>query len=326
MKWLSTKNAFIIAVIVLLVGLVLTFFPHNQIAESNAYYRITVLSDLHLPVREEKVKKLNKQEKIMAAKNKALKDINSWDDVKQVVVLGDIAASTGSESEYAFAVQYFSKLNKPISFVTGNHDYLYEDFLSSDGKRIQADADTREAKLKRFKETFGLSEVFYSQKVGKYLLIFLSVDSLKSHYLTQISERQLMWLRHELANNPTKPTIIFFHAPLKGTLSNYSAKINGPNDIAQPEQEISEILSQNKQVFLWVSGHTHTPVGNPDFASPNNVFAGRITNIHNTDMDKEDICTNSIYLYPDKVVVKTFDHKKGAWINELERTILPPNL
>ena len=80
------------------------------------------------------------------------------------------------------------------------------------------------------------------------------------------------------------------------------------------------------QVFLWVSGHTHTTPKDESFASEINVYEKRITNIHNSDMNRETIWTNSLFLYPDKVVVKTFNHKKGAWLQEFERTIVPPKL
>jgi predicted MPP superfamily phosphohydrolase len=299
--------------------------PSLVMYESAACYRLVVLSDPHLPVREHAVKSSAKQQKIIEAKNKVIEDINGWEDIRQVVVLGDIVADLGTEKENDYAAQYFSKFNKPLSFIAGNHDYIYEDTLSPEGKRVRGDASYRERKLDIFKQTFSLPEVFYSQKLGNYFLLFLSVDSLDSRYLAQISERQLTWLRGELAKNTAMPTIVFFHAPLKGTVSNYNATVNGPNFIAQPEQAIAEIINSNPQIFLWVSGHNHTPATNPDFASATNVFAGRVTNVHNADMDRETIWTNSLYLYPDKVMIKTFDHKKGTWIDAIERTIYLPN-
>ena len=84
------------------------------------------------------------------------------------------------------------------------------------------------------------------------------------------------------------------------------------------------LITANPQVFLWVSGHTHTPPTEESYASPINIYAGQVTNIHNTDMKRETIWTNSLFLYPDKVVVRTFNHQEKAWHPELERTILPP--
>jgi len=150
--------------------------------------------------------------------------------------------------------------------------------------------------------------------------VFLSVDSSDSPYLAAMSDRQVAWLRAELARRPAAPTIIFYHAPLAGTLSDYNAKVNTPNFVAQPAEALREILAANPQVLLWVSGHTHTPATRGDFAAAINVYAGRVTNIHNADADRRGIWTNSLYLYADRVVVRTFDHRHGAWIDGLERT------
>jgi Icc protein len=79
-------------------------------------------------------------------------------------------------------------------------------------------------------------------------------------------------------------------------------------------------------VFLWVSGHTHTSPEEESYASPINVYAKRITNIHNTDMNRAAIWTNSLYLYPDRVVIKTYNHKEGVWVPQLQRDVLLPLL
>jgi hypothetical protein len=34
------------------------------------------------------------------------------------------------------------------------------------------------------------------------------------------------------------------------------------------------------------------------------------------------IWTNSLFLYPDRVVVKTFDHKKDAWLDAMTRELV----
>ena len=52
-----------------------------------------------------------------------------------------------------------------------------------------------------------------------------------------------------------------------------------------------------------------------------NLYDGQVRNIHNPDLDREVIWTNSLYLYPDKVVIKTFRHSDHTWLDQLERTI-----
>ena len=134
------------------------------------------------------------------------------------------------------------------------------------------------------------------------------------------------WLSTELDKNNKAPTFIFFHAPLKGTLLDYNSRVNTLDYIAQPSSKIHDILIKNPQVFLWVSGHTHTSPKEESFASSINVYEKRITNIHNADMNRETIWTHSLYMYPDKIIVKTFDHKRDAWLPDLKRTMLTPSL
>ncbi len=293
----------------------------NPSSKGLDYHRIVLLGDPHLPVRYSRNPDLAKQERIIQAKKNVIKDINEWDDVHHITVLGDIVAQFGNEEEYDYAKQFFGQVNKEISFIVGNHDYTYEDYHSAEDKLIRANAYSQQSKLDYFKETFGLTELYYSKKIGRYNLIFLSPDCLESPHLTEISKKQLNWFREELAKNASAPTLVFFHAPLVGTLLSYNQNINTHNFIAQPKKDIEEIINKNQQIILWVSGHTHTTPKNPSYASNINVFGGRVTNIHNTDMDRERIWSNSLYLYPDKIIVKTFNHKEKIWEADLERTI-----
>ena len=313
--------AFICAAV---LGLCLLSYWLPQPRAAAGYSRIVLLSDAHLPVRTEVVQDVAKQLRIEAAKKKVLQDINGWEDAAQVAVLGDITAERGTAEEYAYAVRYFSALKKTLWPIAGNHDYMYADVLADKGKRVRADARERQEKLERFKAAFHLPEVYYSKQEAGYLLLFLSPDSLDGKYLTELSSRQLAWVQQQLDANPQLPTIVFFHAPLAGTLAPYNKEANTPNFIAQPEAALAELIQRHPQLFLWVSGHTHTPATNASFAAPVNVYAGQVTNIHNADMDRETIWTNSLYLYSDRVVIRTFDHKSGAWLEQLERTVYVP--
>jgi 3',5'-cyclic-AMP phosphodiesterase len=315
----------VLRIMALLVCIILVYVGFNsafyQEKKAEGYYRIVLLSDTHLPVKAFNDKDKAKQDKIIAAKNKVLEDINNWQDVGEIAVLGDVVGDTGTDKEYAYAENFFSKLHKPISFITGNHDYIYQDNPSSSGHYVKGDAKSRLLKLEKFKQAFGLSQLFYEKKVAGYLLIFLSIDSLDSPYLAQMSQEELSWLKATLKNNSKVPTIIFFHAPLEGTLSDYNTKANKPSYCAQPAAEIDKIIESNKQIALWVSGHTHTPATNPSFASNINLYKGRVLNVHNSDMERTTIWTNSLFLYPDKIVIRTFNHKTETWMPELERTV-----
>lgn len=277
------------------------------------YHHLALLTDLHLPATN------------IMAQEQVIQTLNSWNDLDMVISLGDLCQDRGTDDEYASVKAFFGQLNKPHTPVAGNHDYIYATTLSPQDKRVRAKPSEREAKLHKFRETFGLEALFYSREVGRYLLVFLSTDHLAGE-LTEMSEQQLEWLRRELERKKKMPTVIFFHAPLQGTLRNYNKTVNTPSRIAQPSGIIRDIITGNPQVFLWVSGHTHTSPLEESFASGINVYDKRVTNIHNTNMNRETIWTNSLFLYPDKVVVRTYDHKRGAWLPYFDRILLPPSL
>ena len=67
-----------------------------------AYKRLVVLGDPHLPVRVEKHPDKAKRQAIVAAKLRAIADINSWPDVDGIAVVGDIVARYSIPSEYDF--------------------------------------------------------------------------------------------------------------------------------------------------------------------------------------------------------------------------------
>lgn len=107
-----------------------------------------------------------------------------------------------------------------------------------------------------------------------------------------------------------------------GTLLNYNNSVNKNRTVAQPVNELHDLLMSNPQVRLWISGHTHTPATNDSFAAPEiNMYGSRIMNIHNSDMDRKHIWTNSLYIYGDHIDIRTFDHRSQDWIENYDRQI-----
>jgi 3',5'-cyclic-AMP phosphodiesterase len=292
-------------------------------AEARDYQHFVVFSDSHLPGR------------IMEAKENALQHVMEWPDVDAVVVAGDLCYDTGTDAELNEAWRFFSRVNKPLYTITGNHDVMYTDANSPDGKHVRTSPAERTAKIERFVKKFNLPGAYYSKRVGEYLLIFLSVDDPNGKYLAEMSEEEVAWMRQELESNRDRKTVIFFHAPLQGTLEGANKNINTPHFIAQPQPTIESILRDNPQVRLWVSGHTHTGAINATYNSPVNLYEGRVLNVHTCDMDgrsflsdktpssprHDTVWTNSLFFYPDRIVIKTFDHKQNVWMDELTRTV-----
>ena len=270
---------------------------------------IVVLGDPHLAGKHPQMKE------------EVLEHINQWKDVDMVVAMGDLCSKTGTVEEYTYVKTYFSKLKKSLSVITGNHDFIYMDELDSNDKLQHASKEIQEAKLKRFQTTFNLPKLYYSMVKESYLLLFLSADD--PNHLAELSKEQLAWLEQELQSHPKMPTIVFFHAPLENTLETYNRWVNTPNFVAQPKKKIHELLQANPQLFLWVSGHTHTSAKKASFASKVNQYE-HVTNIHNSDMNKDIIWTNSLFLEENFVSIKTYDHSKQEWIDTLDRHIAVP--
>lgn len=292
------------------VVVLLTIFLWSGLAAAADYSRLVVLGDPHLPGKH------------LEVKEEAIATINSWPDVELVVAVGDICVDYGTDEEYRAVKEFFARLSKPLAPIVGNHDFLYATPAPGEGGLMPGSRESQEAKLRKFAETFNLERIYFSRQMGRYRLIFLSADN--PEFQIGISATQLDWLRRELADNGQSPTIIFFHAPLKGTLRDYRHWVNKPGAVAQPSEELHSVLAENRQVFLWVSGHTHTPPSEESYASPVNLYDGRVTTIHNTDMNKGEVWTNSIYLYPDKVLVRTYSHRQEAWLPQFDRVIDPP--
>lgn len=298
--------------LLLLFGLLAGCGTCRQQTPERGYHHLLVLGDPHLPGTN------------LPQKENIIDTINTWEDVDLVVAVGDICDVYGTEAEYAAAGAFFARLRKPLVPIAGNHDYIYATPTTASGGYLTGSPASQQAKLRIFRQTFGLRHLFSSKTIGGYHVLFLSTDH--PSFAAGISESQLDWLRGQLYRHRTTPTIVFFHGPLKGTQHAFKHYVNRPQAIAQPAEILHTIITANPQIFLWVSGHTHTPPTETSYADPINLYANQVTNIHNMDMKRETIWTNSLLLYPDRVVVKTYRHNDGVWLAELERTIRPPRL
>lgn len=288
---------------------------------------IVVLGDPHLPYKRTEPAEVKMSETLVRAKQKVVDDINGWAGVTRVVAVGDIAGSWGTDGEYRFAAEFLSRLSAPFVPITGNHDYIYKDELDTARKLHRGDAACRAEKLRRFISYFHVTSLQREECIAGYELVYLSTDSTDARYQVGLSESSLRWLEETLRRTADKPTVVFYHAPLAGTLIRDGKPIQASSSYAaQPAAAIDAILKRNPQVFLWVSGHTHTVPGDPSFDSPQNLYDGRITDIHCSDMGHERISTNILWLYPDRVVVKTYDHDAGAYLQDKNRTIVLPVL
>ncbi|WP_291056817.1 metallophosphoesterase family protein [Dialister sp. UBA1703] len=280
------------------------------------YERVVVISDLHYP---SKTRDNPKRQAIMDNKAKAREDINSWQDVDLKVFTGDMVEMYGSMNQMEEAKQFIDGFAGEKAYLAGNHELFYKEELK-DGKPVMADPALRKAHEDNYRKVFG--PLHSTKTLGQYLLVFLSPEDTESRFPVAMAKEEMDWLRQTLKENQNTPTLIFYHAPLSDTMIPYNDKIGNPRNFAQPAGDIDLILLTNPQVKLWVSGHTHTPPTQPTFASEVNYYHGKVLDVYNPTWDGKQVWSNSIYLYKDKIVIKTYDHKKGAWMDELTRTVM----
>ena len=107
---------------------------------------------------------------------------------------------------------------------------------------------------------FSISEAIYLKAVFRNKYIRLLDPDIDTKIFVELNNRHLQFFENELSTHPDMPTIVFCHAPLLGTQFNWEENdTNLPKKAFQPAKAISSILNNHKQVFMWVSGHTHTP-------------------------------------------------------------------
>lgn len=284
------------------------------------YYHIVIISDLHLPVRTKSFPAVADQKNVWEKKQKLLQTINAWTDVDEVALLGDLAARYGKEAEFKVVDEYVGALRYPYYAVAGNHDYAYKDepVKKKKQKLAQGTLGEKKAKLAAFQKRYHLPAAYYARDVGNCRLLYLSPDGCGSN--VELSAEQLAWLQQEIANHKNGPVFFFCHGPLKGTLRTYNKKINTVSATAQPDTKLAEIMAAVPPGSLWISGHTHTPPTNNSYADISvNRVNRNLVNIHNPTIDAKKIYTNSLYIYKDKIVIRTYDHNNGIWLQELER-------
>ena len=306
-----------------LASCVSALFAQESVAAAEPV-RIVLLGDPHLPYKTSEGRDKGKEERIIKAKESMRAEVNSWADVERIVTLGDLVGMRGTEAEYRYAAEFLGQFKAPLVPLTGNHDYIYSDAPGPLDILVRGDAASRAQKLGRFVSYFKLPALQRDERIAGYELVYLCTDSKNLKEEVGLSPESLAWLEDCLKRNSSMPTIVFYHAPLSGTLVDYGQGASGER-VAQPADKIDAILKRNPQVFLWVSGHTHTPPSNSSFASPRNLYEGRVTDIHCTDLDREHIYTNSLWLYPDRVLVRTYDHLKGIWLSRFDRTMARPS-
>jgi len=269
----------------------------RQVADT---FTLAVLADLHVDADN------------VEFNRRAVDAINALPNVDATAILGDICHRIGTASELKTAAAVIKRLERPAVVLPGNHDYLNVK-VGTNGKR-RGTAATQKAKLERFRRTFGMSSLRRAVVAGGHLLVFLPTDGLEPKTIVTVSEGTLHWLRRVLTKHRDLPTVVFTHAPLKGSFTPRKGQLSVANASCQPAEEIASILKTNPQVFLWVAGHRHS--------KPSAVYrtVGKVHGLPVPTVHSDGAWVRVLTFSADGVKVRTLKVGTGAFVTSLERT------
>lgn len=178
------------------------------------------------------------QQEVRFARNGAFADLAARTDYAGcgALFVGDLVGNDLSFFEQTRNLA--SMLNGPARFLPGNHDI---DFDSLDGEH---EFDT-------YRAQFGPE--YYSYDAGKAHVVALSnivyTGPSRSDYVSGVSDRQLEWLRQDIASVPKNQVIVLAsHSPLLEFFYSDTHE-------TYPLEEIYKILEGREVVSL--AGHTH---------------------------------------------------------------------
>lgn len=179
------------------------------------------------------------QDEVEYARNGAFTDLAARTDYTGcgALFIGDVVGD--DLSLYPQTRELVGMLNGPARFLPGNHDLDY-------------DATSSEHTFDTYRAEIGPE--YYSYDVGRAHVVALNTVEypVGSSYTGALDERQLEWLRNDLAQVPRhKLVVIAAHIPLL----DYADQGSSKHQVAQVE-EIYELLEGRRAIAL--GGHTHS--------------------------------------------------------------------
>ncbi|MDF2630795.1 MAG: hypothetical protein K0R39_4626 [Symbiobacteriaceae bacterium] len=280
--------------------------------------RVALLSDPHT---QESGHGANKLEQALADYKPLRPDL--W------LFCGDVT-NLGLTAEYAT----FKKLLKgtvkeeQLLVTTGNHD-LYDKTA------------TDEEEMRRFREAFGYKTVWSNKVVGNVHFVMLATEQWKTAPRLPdwawLSDEQLRWFESVLAEHTDKYTIVSLHQPLQNTITWSHGESNTFTGCVRLP-ELQAIMKRNRQVKLWLSGHTHMgPEREGNVANLNGVtyiglgstfyqFApatGAEDKFGGFKQDWDASGSRMLDIWADRTVIRARDHVSKTWLDPQEIVLKP---
>ncbi|HYF77938.1 MAG TPA: metallophosphoesterase [Symbiobacteriaceae bacterium] len=280
--------------------------------------RVALLSDPHT---QESGHGYNKLQQALADYKPLRPDL--W------LVCGDVT-NLGLAAEYAA----FKKLLKgtvkddQLLVTTGNHD-LYDKTA------------TDEEEMGRFKDAFSRKTVWSNKVVGNVHFVMLATEQWKTAPRLPdwawLSDEQLRWFEQVVAEHPDKYTIVSLHQPLQNTIIWSHGESNTFTGCAQLPT-LQAIMKKNRQIRLWLSGHTHMGAERENSAAAINGVtyiglgstfyqfvpaSGAEDKFGGFKQDFDASGSRLLEIWEDRTVIRARDHANQRWLDPYEIVLKP---
>ncbi len=236
-----------------------------------------------------------------------LDDANGLSTPAAHLQIGD-ATERGLPEEDVLARRWLDRLPGPAYTILGNHDIMHN-------KRTAA----------AWAKTYGVKAPNYVIDLDFVRIIAVAPD--RDHPKERsgtLSPATLDWLGERL-KNARRDCWIACHWPLHRTVMGDPATLYTSamaSFHAKPDPEIRALLARRPNAKLWISGHTHSPLGAPGLITraglPRNrsivsINLSAIVGVGKKREPEDPICSLYLTHLPGRVEIRFRDHRARRW-------------
>ena len=178
------------------------------------------------------------------------------------------------------------------------------------------------AGLESYQKATGLP-LWYCLKARGIRFLFTSTTIMtgKHRHICHMGPEQLQWLKTELARDTKSTTVIFSHPPVFETTwhSEERDHLKAPGSMYLAESaEMRELFAQYANIKVFAHGHLHHGYGVVDeFGRSGHHFDNGVLHI-SVGATANDQGSKFLFVEKDKIIVKSRDHGKKKWLDDLE--------